>query len=347
MTRRTGTTTFALLTAGAMLFLVLAVGTAPAGNRDPVSSLAAIPGPAEVTRGQAVALTATFENRQKSTFTDVRFVLALPAGATLVSTDCASWQVAGSQFTCRWGHQLPAGKTATVVLVVTTPTSGMSPLALTGTWTIKEGPQGSGAPDTFHTNTVAIALLAPHDPGKVGGFVTTTCTSPAGTPTIATPTIAPLGGPGGPLSTSVCAPNLPTGPVTGIAASIEERARTAAEPGVSQVSEICLPALGATCAGTPFQFSPRATFTFVIDNTSLPQQCGSSTPHGDGGGASCTLRHITTVFHTTSTGAWEHVPKCLGTAPADPCYTGIDFDGTTNATTVTVSSSENGRWNFG
>lgn len=328
--------------------LGVAAGTAPAGNRDPISSLTVTPGPAAVTYGQGVAITATLVNRQKSTFTDVRFVLPLPTGTSVVSSTCVSQSVADGELSCYWGHQLRAGKTATVVVVVKTPTTGASPLALAGAWTIKEGQQDAGAPDTFPTNAVDVTLLSASDPNMAGGFTSTACTSSSGTPTIATPIVTPLGGPGGPLSTSVCAQSLPTAPVTGIAASIVERPGTSGEPGVSQVSEICLPAPGASCAGAPFSFSPRATFTFVVDNTSLPRLCASpSTLSGGGGGTTCSLTKIAKVFHTTESGSWQEIPKCTGSTPADPCYTSIAFNSSKKVTTITVSASENGQWRFG
>jgi hypothetical protein len=346
--RRTGALSVAVLFVASVVSII-AAGTAPAGNRDPLSSLAVTPGPASVTYGQAVGVTASLENRENSTFTDVRFRLPLPSGASVIATTCTSFTDVPGLFTCMWGHQLRAKKTATVVVVVRTPTSGPTPLRLSGEWTIKEGAQGTGAPDIFPTGSIAVGLLAANDPARVGAFVTTSCTSPSGTPTIATPVVTPLGGPGGALSTSVCAKNLPTAPVTGIAASILERAGTSGEPGVSDVSEICLPELGATCAGAPFRFSPRASFTFVVDNTTLPKVCTShSTFHGGGGGGTtCSLRLIKQVFHTTASGAWQQVPKCVGSSPADPCYTAISFNSLKKVTTVTVSASENGSWKFG
>jgi hypothetical protein len=56
---------------------------------------------------------------------------------------------------------------------------------------------------------------------------------------------------------------------------------------------------------------------------------------------------ITKVFHREGAGPWQLVPKCMGSTPADPCYTGIAFDHHKKLTTIAVSSSENGQWNFG
>jgi hypothetical protein len=317
---------------------IIAAGTAPAGNRDPISSLVATPGPAEVTYGQGVALTASLENRQKSTFTDVRFVFPLPSGASVVSTTCASQTVEAGELSCFWGHQLRAGKTATVVFVLKTPASGPSPLSLSGTWTIKEGFQDSGAPDTFPTNAIAIGLLAASDPDKASAFATTACSNPA-TPTIATNQAL---GPGNPLATSICAPNLPTLPITGIVAGIDEEDHQPTDPGISEVSDICLPAPTFACGGQAYVFSPQATFTFRLDNTQLPQACPSSLTSATAtieSGGGCTLRKITTVYHDGDV---------VSSSPtADPRVVSISFSKTTKTTTVVVKSSENGRWDFG
>jgi hypothetical protein len=321
----------------ALLVVLVTAGTAPAGNRSPTSSLAATPGPAEPTAGQGVALTASLENSQKSTFTDVRFVFSLPAGATLVSTTCADYTVTAGQFSCSWGHQLRAGQTATIVFVLRTAAGGASTLSLAGEWTIKEGSQGGN--DTFPTNAVGISVLAANDPRKAGGFATTVCTNPA-TPTLATNQAL---GPGNPLATSVCAPDLPTLPLTGIVAGITERDHQSGDAGVTQVSEICLPAPGAACGGAAFHFSTPATFTFLIDNKALPQTCGShfrSTSAGDQhGGGGCQLTMITKVFH-------DNVR--VSTSPsADPRVVSIAFNSNTKTTTIVVKSSENGSWTGG
>ena len=177
-------------------------------------------------------------------------------------------------------------------------------------------------------------------------FATTACTNPA-TPTIAT---NPLVGPGNPLATSVCAPNLPSNPFPGIVSAISERNHQAGDAGVSQVSDICLPAPGAACGGTAFHFSSPATFTFLVDNTSLPPVCSGKNSddagtadvhaqHGGGGGGGCALRKITKVFHNN---------QLVSTSPtADPRVVSITFNSQKKITTVVVKSSENGSWDFG
>jgi uncharacterized repeat protein (TIGR01451 family) len=333
----------------ATALLVVAVGTAPAGNRNPTSSLAAVPGPAEVTSGQSVSLTASLANTRKSTFTHVRFLMSLPAGTTLVSTSCADAQVVGgspAQFICNWGPQLGPGQTATVVVVLRTPASGPSTLSLQGTWTIKEGDRDDGNrsrdddDSTFPTNRVDVTLLAANDPRKASGFATTVCTNPD-TPTLAT---NPSLGQGNPLATSICAPDLPTESVTGIVAGIAERDHQSGDPGISQVSDICLPAPGFPCGGQAFHFGSPATFTFALDNTALPPVCHShfaTTSAGDqyGGGDDCKLRQITKVFHDGA--------RVSTSSSADPRVVSIAFDRWQKTTTVVVKSSKNGRWDFG
>lgn len=331
----------ALVVVSAVTVLAVATSTAPAGNRSPLSLLAATPGPASVTNGGTVAVTASLENRQSSTFTDIRFYLPIPSGAAFVSTNCASFEISsaqsGPQFVCLWGHQLPAGQTATVVVALKTPDDGSS-LDLAGTWAIKEGRQTKGrGPDTFPTNPVTVQLFAQNDPRQAASFATTACTDPS-TPTLAT---APIG-PGNPLSTSICAPTLPVVPIPGIAASIAERDRTSTDQGITQVSNICLPEPSADCANAPFVFSPLATFTFTIDNRALPPVCPSSqtsssntTLSGDHG---CTVPRITTVFHNG---------VLVPSTSTDPQIVSITFNKTTKVTTVVVKSSTNGGWDFG
>jgi hypothetical protein len=335
-----------VLVVTSLAILAVAASTAPAGNRTPLSELLVSPGPPSPTSGKTVALTARLENRQNSMFTDIRFRLPIPAGATFETTNCASYELVpvGSsiEFDCSWGHQLPAGQTATVTIALKTPDSG-SLMTAAGAWVMKEGSQAKGrGPDTFPTNAVDVSLFAKNDPQNAADFATAVCTDPA-TPTLATPPI----GPGNPMSTSICAPNLPTIPITGIAASINERDRTQADPGITQVSDICLPEPASDCgsASVPFQFSPMATFIFTIDNKALPPVCPASsevsTLTGDStqsGGGGCTVPRITKVFHNGVL-----VPP----TSTDPDIVSITFNTTTKVTTVVVESSTNGHWTGG
>jgi uncharacterized repeat protein (TIGR01451 family) len=289
---------------------------APANNRDPISLLGLVAGLTDITAGQPVALSATLENRQNSTFTDVRFQAPIPEGATFVSTDCASFQTTATEFICDWGHQLRSKATAKVVYVLQT-TSSASAFTTAGEWIIKEGSASSGAPDTFPTNTLSVSVVAADNPSKAGAYATTACADTS-TPTVQT--FQELSA-DNPLSTSVCAPNLPQN-VLGLPASVNERDGLASEPGKSQVSEICMPAPGNSCATgyKPFKFSSLATFTFVVRNDSV-----------DG--------TISKVYHDNVL-----VPK---SNKADPRVVSIKVQPFKGITTIVTQSSENGSWRFG
>jgi uncharacterized repeat protein (TIGR01451 family) len=318
----------AVLAGTAALLVAIAVslgaGSAPAGNRNPISELLVSPGPAGVTNGQQVALTARLVNHEKSTYTNVFLTFPIPAGATFVSTTCASFSLTGGAFVCTWG-KLSSGQTASVVIVLQTPSSGAA-MPGAGSWAINEG-KPTNTNETFATNPVSVPLFATNDALNAAGFMTTVCSNPS-LPTLSTPAL----GPGNPLSTSVCAPNLPTLPITGIAASIAERNRTGSDPGITQVSDICLPQPTSDCgtSSLPFVFSPFATFTFAIDNTTL----GSGGPGPKCGG----FKAITKVFHDGAL-----VPA----ASTDPDIVSITCNSSTKKTTVVISSSENGKWEFG
>jgi hypothetical protein len=316
-----GTRTWTRLVAVAIVGVVATVALfglaapAPANNRQPLSQLALVAGLSDITAGQPVALSATLENRQNSTYTDVRYEAPIPAGTTFQSTDCVDFQVTATQFICNWGHQLRSRATAKVVYVLTT--SGSGAFMTAGAWIIKEGSASSGAPDTFPTNDLAVSVLAADNPSKAGAYATTACADTSA-PTVQT--FQELSA-DNPLSTSVCAPNLPQN-VLGLPASVNERDGLPAEPGISQVSEICMPAPTFSCAPgyKPFKFSSLATFTFVLRNDSL-----------DG--------TISKVYHDNVL-----VPK---NNKADPRVISIKVQPFKGITTVVTQSSENGSWRFG
>jgi uncharacterized repeat protein (TIGR01451 family) len=315
--RRRHVLLFGLIAIVGALVLGVATTTAPAGNRNPESTLAVVPGLEEVTSGQNIALTATLVNHESSTFTDVNFSAPIPAGTTFVSTDCAQFQLLPvgnpTQFVCDWGHQLPSGETATVAFVLQTPASGGPSFTLSGVWSIKEGSQAGN--DTFPTNQAAASLLAGDDKRKAGKYAVTACTNPAA-PTAATNLEVDATNP---LFTSVCIPNLPASAL-GIVAKISERDHAAGDPGKTQVSDICLPAPGSGCAPgyTPFQFDGLATFTFVLDSK--------------------TYGKITKVF--------EDGVEVSSAANADPRVVSISPP-KQGKITVVVASSDNGGWDFG
>ena len=317
-----GTRTWTRLVAVGIVAVVAAIALfglaapAPANNRQPISLLALVAGLSDITAGQPVALSATLENRQSSTFTDVRYEAPIPAGTTFQSSDCPDPEVTATQFACNWGHQLRAKATAKVVYVLTT-TGGASSFTTAGAWIIKEGSADSGAPDTFPTNDLPVSVVAQDNPNKAGAYATTACANTA-TPTVQT--FQDLSS-DNPLSTSVCAPNLPQN-VLGLPASVNEREGLASEPGKSQVSEVCMPAPTFSCAPgyTPFKFSTLATFTFVVRNDSV-----------DG--------TISKAYHDGVL-----VPK---SNKADPRVVSIKVQPFKGITTIVTQSSTNGSWRFG
>lgn len=362
----------ALATLVSVVVAGLTSAPAPAGGASPVVTLVVVPGLGAVTYGQTVAFTASIKNTSRTTLEHVQFHNTIPTTsggpATSPSASCAGGALTATEFACPPISKLRKNEVATVTITWRTPASGSSSNCAVATppgtapcltnsafWTFKkdddddddDDDRSSSSTTKLQMSPVAVSLLAVGDPSKAAGFATTACSNPS-TPTIATNQSL---GSGNPLATSVCAPNLPTTPITGIAAVLSERDRTSSDPGITQVSDICLPAPGAACGGTPFHFSSRATFTFLIDNAALPPVCSG----GGGGGArddddrgrsgnSCKLRKITKVFHD---GNPTPVPSCSSNPSADPCVFGISFNSHKKRTTVVVKASENGSWDFG
>jgi hypothetical protein len=323
---------------GLLISGLLAIGTseAPAGNRAPEVSLTVFPGPSEATYGQSVAYTATLKNTGKSKFTHVRFHNPSPATsggpAVFKYASCNGAAPAlGAKFFCDMG-QLAAGQTATVRIVWQTPSSGTSsdcpgstPTCMTNFafWTIKEGTgnAGSAGPDTFPPqqlpeNTAVTSLLVVPDPDRAGGYGLTPCTDPS---TQATLTTNLTLGPANPFATKVCASTVP-GQLfdPGLVVEIDEDNDASTGTAIPYLSEVCIPAPGFTCADVgynPWVFSPRATFTFVIDNTTLPKG-----------------EKVDKVFHD-------------GADVTSDCR--IKIHKFTKTTTVTCLTSLNGSWNVG
>jgi len=337
--------------AGVLAVMVFAVGTtsnAPAGNRNPAAVLVGLPGPSEVTYGQNVAYSATLKNTGKSNFTKLEFHNPVPTTsggpAQLVYASCGNsppLPAGATEFACDLG-ELSAGGTARVTIVWKTPLTGSSttelawtpwpdtcpastPVCMTNSvfWIMKEGTgkPGSAGPDTFPAGPVVTSLLVVPDPVAAGGYALDVCTDPS-TPTLTT---NPSVGAGNDLTTSVCisgVPGLLFDP--GLAIEIDEGIGPH-NLGVTESSEICIPAPGDSCPETtPYQFSSPSTFTFVIDNTTLPKG-----------------EKIDTVFHNGDT-----VPFCADDPDADPCVVSITIDNSAKTTTVVVESSENGGWDF-
>ena len=311
----------ALASIGAVIAITLfgAVSSAPAVAQPPAVELSVVTGLDEVTYGRNAAYDATIVNTTFRTLKNVRFVNPTPtteAGdetlpATFRDASC-SGQLTPTEFVCG-ADKLRSGESLTVRIVWQTPTAGASSdcpaepstcMTNSASWFVGsvELPMGP----------VATGLLAADDPNKVAGYPLSACSDPS-SPTVFTfPTI----GPDNPLTTSVCAA-IPDG---GLAVAVEESAKAPEDPGVApQSSEICMP---AGCGGSPFVFSPMATFTFVIANSSLPE--GET---------------IDKVYHDG---------VLVSTRPRDdPHVVSIKNQTFKGITTVVVRSSENGQWTFG
>jgi hypothetical protein len=263
----------ALALAAVVAISVLALASvAPAGNRNPTPVLKADPGPANPTRGQAVAYTAELKNDQKSTFTQLKISNKAPlfwvAGetqprfATFEYASCnetkilAADQQTVQEITCDL-PQLPSGQTSTVTVVWRTLGVGTSDDPNTAanecgpsatapcmnnqvTYTIKEGTgkPGSAGPDTFASNVESVPLLAVPDPTRARGYALEKCTDGTSLATVAV-------GEGNPLSTSVCATSVPgevASPLSpGLNIQIDEGTGQF-NKGVTQTSFICIPA---------------------------------------------------------------------------------------------------------
>jgi uncharacterized repeat protein (TIGR01451 family) len=314
--------------AGAAAVVAIAASPAPAGNRNPEVHLTAAPGLTQATYGQSIAYTSTAKNPGPSSFTRVQFRDSIPTtvsngqtlDAQLVSASC-SGKLIGREFVCD-EVKLAKGATTGVTIVWRSPPAGVSadcptttPVCMTNQarWTIKEGlgdqPHSSG-PDTVLTEKVATALLSANDPSKAGAFATAACTNPA-SPTLAT---NPAVGPGNQVATAVCATSLPN---PGLVLQVNEVPRTPSDPGTTEVSQICVPNVGQSCAPgyTPWVFSPFATFTFRI------------------------AKRVEKVYHDGV--------KVSSKPGSDPRVLSISYDCFKNVTTVVATGSTNGSWVFG
>ena len=218
-----------------------------------------------------------------------------------------------------------------------------------GFWTFKEGTgnPGSEGPDTFVTNSTGVSLLLIPNPAKARGYTLDACSGGSSLETVAV-------GPGNKLSTKVCASSVPGAadfPLNpGLVIEIDESS-TGTPPGltkrVTETSFVCIPfpdidpndAVGS-CPAIPGYFDvgydpwsfddpatpgvEQGTFTFTIDNTTLPKG-----------------EKIDAVYHNGVL-----VPSCSASPGADPCVVSIVVDNKLKITIVTVRSSEQGGWDF-
>jgi uncharacterized repeat protein (TIGR01451 family) len=326
---------------GAAALLGAAASPAPAGNRNLEIHLTAAGGLSQVTNGQAVAYTSTAFNPGESNFTHVRFRDPIPtttSGGQTLEAELAyascSGKLTPTEFVCDELAQLRKGETATVTIAWKTPAAGASDdcppstaacITNTGTWTVKEGFKDqphSSAQDTFETETVATSLVSPNDPNRAGGYALNPCTDPAH-PTLAT---NPAVGPGNQVASAFCASTLPAGdPLNaGLVIQLSEVPRMSSDPGVTEASEVCVPAPGQSCGTpgyTPWVFSPFATLEFRIDTKSL--------------------------HHETIDRVYHDGVKVSSKPSADPHVVSIECDSRKKVTTVVVVGSTNGRWVFG
>jgi hypothetical protein len=195
-------------------------------------------------------------------------------------------------------------------------------LESSGEWTIKEGTgnPGSAGPDTFPAGTISTPLYSGSaDLTKARGYVLRSC---SGGSSLETSIVTPVG-PSNKLYTRVCASTVPgsgTSPLDpGLIVEIEEKA---GGPITEDVS-ICIPQPGQTCAGpyTPWTFSPKASFSFTIDNRTLPPG-----------------EKVDKVFHDDDgNGTFDTV--------TGDCT--IKIVNSQKITNVTCSASQNGSWRFG
>lgn len=318
---------FAVVAAAAGIAALAMFGlTSPApGATSADGELRALPGLDAVTYGQMAAFSASVENTGNVTLKNVTLHQPIPTTEVDGETQPAVFQSAGctgtvsaSEFSCVVTDKLRPGDSIAVTIVWQTPSAGSSSdcesdpcLVATGFW--QSGP-GSR---TFPMDPIAVELLDGNDPSQAATYALAACTDPSD-PTLATDPDVDVDNP---LATSVCASSLPASAL-GLVTSIEEKEGEESDPGITQVSEICLPSPGTECDASPFVFSPLATFTFVVTNASLPAGEKIDTVYHDGVVVSKSKR-------------------------ADPRVVSIKNEKFKGITTIVVVSSTNGSWRFG
>jgi hypothetical protein len=296
------------------------VSSAPALPLPPTVSIDPLTGLESATYGRNAAFVARITNDNPKALRGVVVSTPIPAtsggAAAFVAATCAG-TLSATDYTCAI-DRVRAGETLAFTFVWQVPGSGSSSdcpgadpcMTSSATFTV----DAVGYP----AGPAATSLLSSSSDSSAGTYATSTCTSPS-SPTLAT---NPALGPGNPLSTSICAPSLPAG-VPGLVTSIDEVPKLPSDPGVSpETSVICIPSPLADCDVTPFVFSPKATFTFVLLNSSLPPGEVIDEVYHDG------------VLVTTDRNADRYVAS-------------IKVQRRKGITTVVVKSSTNGEWRFG
>ncbi len=307
---------------GVAALAMFGLATPAPGSTSAVAELQTLPGLGEVTYGQLAAYSARIQNTGSVTLKNVTLRNPIPFTKVDGQTRPATFQTAGcsgtltaTEFSCVVTDRLRPGESVAVTIAWKTPSEGTSPdcdvdpcLTNTAFW--------QASAKTFAMAPASTGLLSGDDPSKAATYTIAPCTDES-SPTLATDQNI---GPGNPLATSVCAPNLPAN-APGLVTSIEEREGEESDPGITQVSEICLPSPGTECDESPFVFSTLATFTFLIDNASLPSG-----------------EEVDTVFHDGVV-----VSK---NRKADPHVVIIKNERFKGRTIVVVKSSTNGSWTF-
>jgi uncharacterized repeat protein (TIGR01451 family) len=312
------------VTAGLAATAIFGLATPASGATSAEAELSTLPGLDAVTYGQVAAYSARIENTGTATLKAVTLrnpipttlVDGQPQQATFESAGCTGILTA-TEFSCVVTDRLRPGESAAVTIAWRTPAAGSSPGCPSGGPCMTNSAFWQASARTFAMDPASTALLDQDDPSKAATYATAACTDTS-SPTLATD---PDVGPGNPLATSVCAPSLPPS-APGLVTSIEERDAEESDPGITQVSEICLPSPGTECDAAPFVFSPLATFTFVISNATLPV--------GD---------EIDTVYHDGQVVSTNR--------RADPHVVIIKNERFKGITLVVVRSSTNGQWSFG
>jgi hypothetical protein len=341
----------ALMALGAIGLLLLAVGTAPAANRDAAVTFDDFPGPDEVTFGKNVSYRASIFNDPatgNSTYTQIQFKMTIPVTtvngsekkATLVYSSCESGPpyagLSATEYTCpKLGQLKPGAAKLQVTLVWQTPGPQSDPpvtpsacsvtdcvLKTTGTWTLKESNATTPSPDTFAIPEETTLLVQPN-PQKAGGYALN-AVSAANCTTESANVSTNLGvGQANKIATAVCVgatpPNDPINP--GLAIEIDESTPVYGE-GFTAMSSICIPKPDLSCplvsdAGAfPFPADKLATLIFKVPEVDFPS------------GEKLDLAFHNGVLYTDF-----------------PCT--FDRDGKTKIWTVTCPANKNGDWRFG
>jgi hypothetical protein len=339
----------AVVALGAVGLFLLAVGTAPAGNRTPTVTFDDFPGPDEVTFGKNVAYTTSLQNTESSNYTHVFFRMPAPttkvSGATLfaqlVYASCEPTRTsfptfgAGDIYECPEIASIPAGSAPVrVTLVWRTPTVDTSSLSCsnpavtdcvltaTGAWAIKENQPGSN--DTFPVPTDEPAelttLLLQPDEKKSGGYALNTVSAANCNTTTANLVTNLSVGATNKIATAVCASTKPTGDALnpGLVIEIDEGVAPYGG-GFTDMSSICIPDPGLTCPvsiANTWDFTTPATHIFKIPEVDFPKGEKLDTAYHNG------------VLYTDY-----------------PCT--FVRDNKTKIWTVTCPTDENGDWRFG